>query len=262
MEETPTATTHFSPRSQRSLKAELELRAQARELKLRVAGIEGLIDRLRERKEGVERNMMNDPGFVAPWYNDVVKDLAGEEAKKDAFNARADLLEKEADSIAGVALANQAEREQKQLEIAGLVGVRLKHDEKINNALGGLRDLLAERDKLTDGIASLCEEISLDANLNGRLYEHLEAALSEDFLEASERWAQNFLGERGDLKAYEVEDYVVKVPETLASAGIFIKGETALLSDEDAAPLLRTDRMDPRSQGLFLPAGLSLRGID
>ncbi len=162
--------------------------------------------------------------------------LAAYDEQRKAIEAR----------IAGLALspAQVVERRERQNYVAQLTDERHKKDQHIDGALKAVRRLLQERRELSAKIQKSADaaEITPGADgLDAQRFDELLAALPEDLLTESNRWAGWFLGTQS-AKPYVVRDRLLVLPETLASHGVYCFGERVELSDEQARELLREDR--------------------
>lgn len=179
MEAAPTATKHFSPRSQRSWKRELEVRENIRKMQSLLSGFESNLDRLNATRKGMENHFLSGRGYTNPVYGQMLSDIAAEEGKCKAAQERIEALKKEIAEVVETARQAEGERQEKSKEIAQLAAERLKKDESIDLALDGLMALLRERDELSRKIWEGAEAIELSANLDLNRYRDLEAAISD-----------------------------------------------------------------------------------
>jgi hypothetical protein len=137
----------------------------------------------------------------------------------------------------------QVRTEQQQL-VSSLAVKRLGKDREIAKVVANLRSLLGERSGLTAKMMEVVPTIdfTVDGDLDARPFNDLLAALPSDLAADSERWTDWFLGSNEYAKPYVVRDERLVVAETLASTGIYQRGERIELADERAAELLRENR--------------------
>lgn len=134
--------------------------------------------------------------------------------------------------------AKVKERGMLQEALAVLLDSRSHVDAQIEAVAKKLRKLLPVRDSLNANIQETAKRLDFSPGTDLDLTRFLNLANSLPAESpASFDWLMNFLGRVSEKEPYIVGSAGAVLPETLADAGVYRPGETALLSKERAALL-------------------------
>ena len=81
--------------------------------------------------------------------------------------------------------------------------------------------------------------------LDAERFDNLLASLPAELYPASERWTARFLGQPQDAKAYIVRDGRLVLQESVASCGLYRRGDKIELDEDQGHDLMRQDRPAP-----------------
>jgi len=236
----------WSVRSQRSYLEEHRLRQELANCESGIAASERKVKELEKQKAAcLNRTFADSPGYSIANLPSTVAALEDEKRCLSAFEEhRASLLSQIHDHVE-VTPSEEEARTAQQERFAAMAAERLERDRKIDSAVAALSGMLQERAKLSARMAEACSAIELDFNdYVSERFDSLLASPPDGLAEASEAWTARQFGERGRAKPYIVRDDCLLVPETLAHSGVYRFGETILLTDAEAAELLRVNRPD------------------
>jgi hypothetical protein len=235
----------YSERSRSSIITETRLRTDQSVLERKKAIAErGAADREKEVKRLREASISTNDSIIDWNFSQALQDL---NAKRDIMkNCQEGIEEKEA-AIAALppSVEERRARTEQQASMESLVRTRLETDRKIGAALDALRGLLAEHEMYTGRMGAVATALEIALPTASFDVAALLAALPEDIIEGSERWAGRFLGEPKGGKTYIVRAECLSVPETLAHHGCYRFGEEIPLDPEEAAELLANDYAAP-----------------
>jgi phage host-nuclease inhibitor protein Gam len=241
----------FSPRSQRSLAEQLKLEDQVKRLESKMRGAQRNIDELeKSRAAHLRLTAEGKSGFA--FFERLVSDLQEKVLALAEYKKHRDALQLKAHELAKVGPAKAAERKKKQTRLAEAAGERLEKDRLIEAAVKELHRLLRERAQLTGLMSDTATalEFTVDGpdGLDEQRFSALRDSLPNEVAPMSEQWFAWFLGNQENLKVYVVRDECLILPETLANAGFYRRGEKVMLTDKQAVEFLRADRpVDDRS---------------
>lgn len=230
----------FSARSQRSLVEQLELtaalercEAMARITKEHLRQDERLV----EFQTNIVVTGIGTPDCHLP---DQLARTENRRKQLQAFEDHGAALQSKITSLRELIEAQTAERRERQFRLARLANLRLKIVREIDARLEGLRSLLGEYSELTcdmrqeaDGIQLTCPDDYFDE----ARFVALKAVLPADLAKRSGEWVHWFFGAPPEGTGWVVNAKIVTLPETLAAANVFVKGQRIVLTEDKVKSL-------------------------
>ncbi len=229
----------WSPRSQKSMLRQLELEAKLAKCRDQIAFSEKKI--AQEKETAASQTAVTADGGSHNVRLAMSRTLAGiEERERElaAFREWEKSLQAQIRALAPSS-AEAATRARSQGEMAALVMKRFGGDAAIDVALGKLRTALQERAKLSAEIVKLAGDLEFAATADfdeGR-FAALLNSLPADVAARSHDWVNWFFGQESAREPHAVGAKPLVMAETLASAGVFRPGETAMLTKAQIAKL-------------------------
>lgn len=228
----------FSYRSQNSLIQEHQLRGQLARIQQSIT----ISARNAEKLDGDCNHFSRQCATQGPvWKGALTTKLVELEAEKRilaSFKEQAVRLEEQIDKLANPKPFEQAARRQHQESLAVLARERLVTDTQLERALRDVKTLLMERRELSLKMRNIAPFIDLSIGNDGfdtARFDELLNSLPSLLVAKSETWVDWFLGNPRVTSAHYVTDETLTLPETLASANYWHRGETAELTEEQAA---------------------------
>jgi hypothetical protein len=225
----------WSPRSQRSLRLQLDLEGKVKNLRSQISFQQG---RLKKAEEDRDRcaSKLSFPGMS--YYNNLSLDEAlgqigtSEATIKLCEQQIADIETQICELSPNPAQAK--ERASTQAEMARLADDRFQQDQLIRVAIIKLRELLKGRSEMTDKLQELAAQIDfMGSNFDSERFDELLSHLPNEVLGDSQRWCQWFFGSGGVRTIYRIERDGQSLPETLGCANFFRAGDEPLLTPEE-----------------------------
>jgi len=165
-------------------------------------------------------------------------ELEVEKRLLEAHGVRVGDLEAQLAKMQEAILSGQGERAKNQGKLATLAEARLATDRRLAGVVDRLLGLLAQRDGETEKIRELAGLIDLSLAgdvLDEARFQGLHQLLPEKLLEKSAGWVRWFLGEPRETRPLVVTEETFTLPETLASAHFYKRGESVALTPEEHA---------------------------
>jgi len=134
--------------------------------------------------------------------------------------------------------AEPTARRQNQELLASLTEERKIGDVELARRLEGVKELLIRRRKLSGRMTSIASLIDLNVGIDWMdiaRFDELLNYLPDRLAEQSSDWMSAFLGKPQATTAYPLIEPTLTLPETLASAHFYVRGETVQPTKEQAA---------------------------
>jgi hypothetical protein len=162
-----------------------------------------------------------------------------EAAKRVLASHEANLsgLRRQIEALSRPDAAETRKRQSHQNTLAELSRRRLEKDFSLQDAINGVRVLLAERRSLTAKMREVAPLIDLTMGIDGfdtARFDALLNSLPDDLVEQSEQWVSWFLGNPANTSPRYVDNETLTLPESLACAHVYHHGDTAQVTIEVA----------------------------
>ena len=231
-----------SLRSQRSIKRQFDLENE-------IGRFQKLIGFEEQRLVEAKANRMRQARQVAggqPVYQRNLEDSIAEielrNQKIKVYQETIADLQKEIDGLQP-SHSQAAERAGKQAELARLAEERVGVAESIDAEICVLRGRLSLHAKLTGTMVNLAAEIDFSGqDFDSARFDNLAVSLPSAMQAESWRWLEWFLGMEKDRRECEIPREIQSLPETLAAAHYYRRGEKPLLTEKERA---EAERQDP-----------------
>lgn len=234
----------FSARSKRSLLQQDDMQRKLAHLTFTIGNKEVKIDELqRHRDRWFEDSLKRSDGRITQRILVTDSELKVARAELAIFEEQSAELQARIAKLIPTPEQAQARAEQQEL-LAQLAAERLEIDRETEKAIETLRIVIGDRAAVTAKMMECAVALDFtldDDHLGARRFDELAASLPADLAAASERWLSWFRGAREDAKPYPVNQERLVISETLAHHGVYLRGETVHLNDEEARTLLRAD---------------------
>ncbi len=229
----------WSPRSQKSMLHQLELEAKLGKCREQIAFSEKKI--AQEKETAASQTAVTTDGGSHNVRLAMNRTLAGiEERKRElaAFREREKSLQAQIRALA-LSSAEAANRASLQGELAALVMKRFGIDAAIDAVVEKLRAAAQQRAELSAEIVRLAGrlEFAATADFDEARFAAILNSLPEDVAARSHDWVNWFFGQESARELHTVGAMRLIIAETLASAGVFRLGETAMLTRPQIANL-------------------------
>lgn len=231
----------WSERSQASLIAEHRLRSEQENLRMRLAHAAHAITALEKECADLAGVCARQGPILRGRLSDKLHDLEVEKRLNAAYQARMDEAAAELKKLTDPSEEERQARREVQTKLASKARERFSIDQRISEAVETVRQLLTERGEISGEMCELARAIDLkisgDSFDLGRFRE-LSSSLPRRVVNAeSERWLKWFLGESTRTTGRRVDEETRVLPESLATANFYKRGDTVPLEAEEEKPL-------------------------
>jgi len=247
----------WSPRSQRSLREEYRLGAALAEQRRHVASSEHAIAVLEKEADDLAKIQMRQGPILRDRMVEKLSDLEARKRLLGAHRAEIANLEAQGAKMEAEIVSGQQERARNQAELAATARARLATDAQLAAAIDAVSALLHQRNEETQKMLEFAKVIDLMLVGDGYDTERFEAlshVLPENLLLRSQAWVTWFLGDPRETRSTVVTEETFTLPESLASANFYRRGESVALTLEEYARLFPPKASTSRAQAeaLFL----------
>jgi uncharacterized phage infection (PIP) family protein YhgE len=232
----------FSRRSQGSYHQEDALQAQLSALQGQIRHSQSEIETAQANIERLSQNVARGMQWASTLIPESASKVRSEQDKLAALEPVKDKIQAQIDALREPSPAEMETRAQHQKAVAALALERLEIDRTLAKTCLTLCGILEERAEITRRMSGILGEIELTPiDLDESRFDKLRKSLPEDLEGASAEWVDWFLGENqsGRIKTepYIVKDEVLYIDQTLASAGVFRRGEQVNLTEKQMAEI-------------------------
>ena len=251
----------WSPRSQKSMLRQLELEAAQEKCRNQIAFAEKRIAQEKETAERQTATVVDGNNFnIRQALNKTLADIEERERELAAFRKRETSLQAGINALA-LSPAQAAQRANQQGELAALAMERFTKDAAIDAALQKFRKALQERAALTAQMVELAGrlEFAATADFDAGRFAALLDSLPAELAAQSHDWVNAFFGQVSEKEFCTIGTKAAVLPETLACAGVFRRGESAYLSKAQIAKLPTDEASKPVPTPEEMEAGAKLK---
>jgi hypothetical protein len=160
------------------------------------------------------------------------------------FEDQGKVLQAEIEAVKRMTPAEAKDRAENQAALVELALERLELDRTLSDTFKKVRLFLQKRTEITEQILARMRRVEFTLEFDGLdedRFKAIEAVLSPDLIAKSEQWVRWLLGEEKG-EPYTVLDEMLTLPETLASANFYRRGERVELTPETLREVQKTEK--------------------
>lgn len=248
----------FSARSQANYQRENLLRKQLQAIQEVLSRCQRVADYEQAQVDQLTKNTVSGEGWARAMIPEHLAEIQKAKAQIEVFAPQREKIRAEIEALVKPNPTEEKERAENQKAVATLALERLECDRALADLIESVRLMLEKRVEMTNRIWELAQKVDLQIDARGldeRTLTALKTAVGCDVAGQGSKWVDRLFGENRKTQPYTVLDERIVLPETLASAGVYKRGDQVDLTSEEVAEIRSTEGIRRGNIAEVLPGG-------